>query len=428
MEQRKNDLKIARLKEELGRAIEGDDIDTADLITAQLLKLQGLRSRKKVPKGFAERIAVEGTGFRGKREKRKLLFVLAAVLVLMFSVGVISYAAGIFFPYTKNRDGSVTPVNALQESVEFKAAQEYHSYLDHMTEEEWVRLADTSESAIYDVPSKVEEICRKYNLKFATTRTEFSSYGSAEQQLERMGMKSLLGIKLREALKEAEGEIFSGYMFDDGNLHMEVEVDGRDSQTRSIISIDLTPEGSFPWTGFAPNMGGFDEGRSVDLIQSESGLCFPYIEASEKDSAKVFNKVGKYYITLGVSKALTGRLEQVFEKERTDLMEKLDQTVRTKTGCTDYESLAEKFAVGLGKAVAADAAAVQKAEEEHNWERKRSLLLEYGELTETELDVFDECEKKIANLQEKSDQLCILTRKDMEEALALFDFESLQKR
>lgn len=96
MEQRKNDLKIARLKEELGRAIEGDDIDTADLITAQLLKLQGLRSRKKVPKGFAERIAVEGTGFRGKREKRKLLFVLAAVLVLMFSVGVISYAAGIF--------------------------------------------------------------------------------------------------------------------------------------------------------------------------------------------------------------------------------------------------------------------------------------------------------------------------------------------
>ena len=46
MEQRKNDLKIARLKEELGRAIEGDDVDTADLITAQLLKLQGLRSRK----------------------------------------------------------------------------------------------------------------------------------------------------------------------------------------------------------------------------------------------------------------------------------------------------------------------------------------------------------------------------------------------
>ena len=49
-------------------------------------------------------------------------------------------------------------------------------------------------------------------------------------------------------------------------------------------------------------------------------------------------------------------------------------------------------------------------------------------MTETELDVFDECEKKIVNLQKKSDQLCILTRKDMEEALALFDFESLQKR
>lgn len=175
-------------------------------------------------------------------------------------------------------------------------------------------------------------------------------------------------------------------------------------------------------------MGGFDEARSVDLIQSESGLCFPYIETSEKDSAEAFNKVGKYYITLGVSKALTERVERAFEKERTDLMEELDQTVRKKTGCANYESLSEKFAVGLGKAVAADAAAVQKAEEEHNWERKRSLLLEYGELTETELDVFDECEKKIVNLQKKSDQLCILTRKDMEEALALFDFESLQKR
>ena len=132
------------------------------------------------------------------------------------------------------------------------------------------------------------------------------------------------------------------------------------------------------------------------MIQSESGLCFPYIETSEKDSAKVFNKVGKYYITLGVSKVLTERVE--------------------------------KFGVGLGKAVAADAAAVRNAEEEQNWDRKRSLLLKYGGLTETELDVFDECEKKIVNLQKKSDQICILTRKDMEEALALFDFESLQKR
>ena len=109
-------------------------------------------------------------------------------------------------------------------------------------------------------------------------------------------------------------------------------------------------------------------------------------------------------------------------------MEELDQTVRKKTGCANYESLSEKFGVGLGKAVAADAAAVRNAEEEQNWDRKRSLLLKYGGLTETELDVFDECEKKIANLQKKSDQLCILTRKDMEEALALFDFESLQKR
>ena len=161
-------------------------------------------------------------------------------------------------------------------------------------------------------------------------------------------------------------------------------------------------------------MGGFDEARSVDLIQSESGLCFPYIETSEKDSAKVFNKVGKYYITLGVSKALAGRLERAFEKERTDLMEKLDQTVRTKTGCTDYESLAEKFAVGLGKAVAADAAAVQKAEEERNWElNDKVCCLSYGELAETELDVFDECEKKIVKIicKRKVNRICIINKK-----------------
>lgn len=346
----------------------------------------------------------------------------------LFSLGVVSYAAGIFLPQIKNGDGSVTTVNAAQDSDEFKAMQEYNRYLDHLTEAEWRQLADTRAKAVYDFPSEVKEICGKYSLKFATKKTELSSYTDAAMQLKKMGLFPLLGDKLRESLEQTgEGQL-SGYVFDDGNFHFEAEIKGEDNGVHSILSINFTPEGSFPWTGFASNMGDFDEKQGVGLIQKGPGICFSYITNSEQDKAKVFGKAGGYYMTLGISKTLTGSLEQGLEQERIRLMGELDQKVCRETGERDYESLFEKFAIGLAKAAEVDNSAVREAEAEHDWELKRKLLLKYGDLTEAELDVYSECEKKLAEQLQKRERLCIVTGNDVEQVLAMFDFESLEKQ
>ena len=109
-------------------------------------------------------------------------------------------------------------------------------------------------------------------------------------------------------------------------------------------------------------------------------------------------------------------------------MGELDQKVCRETGERDYESLFEKFAIGLAKAAEADNSAVREAEAEHDWELKRKLLLKYGDLTEAELDVYGECEKKLAEQLQKRERLCIVTGNDVEQVLAMFDFESLEKQ
>lgn len=422
----KNELDLKRLREELGHAIEAGDVDSADRLTARLLKVQGFVGKKRMPRGFAKEICRKGNHSGVKKKTRMLL--LAAVLTALFSLGVASYASGIFLPQIKNGDGSVTTVNAAQDSDEFKAMQEYNRYLDYLTEAEWRQLADTREKAVYDFPSKVKDICEKYSLKFATEKTELSSYAAAEMQLKKMGLFPLLGDKLRESLDQTAKGQFSGYVFDDGNFHLEAEIKGEGGPSHLILSINFTPEGSFPWTGFVSNMGDFDEKQGVGLIQKEPGICFSYITNSEQDKAKVFGKAGGYYMTLGISKTLTGSLEQGLEQERIRLMGELDQKVCRETGERDYESLFEKFAIGLAKAAEADNSAVREAEAEHDWELKRKLLLKYGDLTEAELDVYGECEKKLAEQLQKRERLCIVTGNDVEQVLAMFDFESLEKQ
>lgn len=425
MNQKDKKCVIEEIKKRLDQAIDAGDIEMADRLTTELLEQQKQEPKKHMPDQFSESLAKKACCSGEKRtakKRRKLFIALAAVLIAILSIGTIAYASGIIFPKIENKDGSDTPVNAALDSAEYKAAKEYNQYLDSLSDEELEKTADYRDDAVYDLPGKVKEICKKYHLKYAAKMTEFKDYREVVKELKARELSGLLGEKLKKSLKETMKASTAGYYFDDGNLHLEIVVDdGDDQKENGILTLNVAPEGSFPWMGFSSNQGASDdEEKTLYTLQSKDGILFTCAE--DGDNVRAFGKTGNHYITIGVSKTWTEAQDKAFEKQRSKLMATLDRSVQEKTELDSYLQLQEKLGKGIKTASEENPKAMQKALEGDSklyW----SLMNKYGGLTAQEQELYKDCGSQLEKLYGKWDAGLHVSREDMKEYLDLLNLE-----
>lgn len=375
------------IKSRLDRAIDGGDVNLADQLTARLLEMEGLTAKTDVPEW---RYGGEKWNRGRAGGKRRRLFIsLAAVMAAILSIGTIAYASGMLFPEIKNGDGSATPVNAAIDSKEYRAAQEYNQYLDSLTEEALAETADYSADAVYDLPQKVEAICQKYGLKYATEKHAFTSYEEVERQLSDRGLSGILSRELADALKHTIKNSRGGYYFDDGNLHLEMEVPNQDpAQGNIILSIDLTPEGSFPWMGFEPNTGPENRQKETVPLESNSGDLFTGVVDGMRVSA--FGKTGRYFVTVGAVKDFAKEETDKYNQQLNTINDTYDQKIKTETKLSGRKALEEKVSGAIAEADKKDPKLMEKAFAGSSTAAYKKLLKQYGNLSDQEVRIWIE--------------------------------------
>ena len=114
---------------------------------------------------------------------KKLPMALAAVGAAIVIVAVIAAAAGIFSG--QDTKENITDLQAsgqerISDTNGYKAMREYYEYLHSLSEEELETVIDTSETAVYEAPAKIKELCEKYQLKYAAKETELLSWDAVE--------------------------------------------------------------------------------------------------------------------------------------------------------------------------------------------------------------------------------------------------------
>ena len=256
-------------------------------------------------------------------------------------------------------DEEVSRINAIRGSGEFNALYEYIEYLQSL-EGDYV----CEDGALYDDTDKVKELADKYGLKYAKTRIDFNSVDDVLNE-------KVVPDEIKAYLKDSKD--FSGYAFDDGNMHLEFVVSDTE-MTDVIVSLNFTPEGSFPWPGYSPELGvEMEEGYYLTTDTGNTFVC------TGKDNVYCFGKMDSHYITVGFQKTTTEKADQLYSRDRDKLYAELDSKVQHETRFDSYGDLQTFWATG-------------------------------GEVTEKELSVYEQCHEKVWQLQQESDEVLKIKR------------------
>ena len=263
---------------------------------------------------------------------------------------------------TNTSDGNVSRINAVRGSDEFNALSEYIEYMQSLDGD-----YECEDGALYDDADKVKELADKYGLKYAKTRTDFSS---ADDVLD----EKMISDEIKTYLKDSKD--FSGYAFDDGNIHLEFIVPDTE-MTDMIVSLNITPEGSFPWPGYSPELG--VEMEEDYYLTTDAGNTFV---CTGSEHACCFTKMNSHYITVGFQKTTTEKADQLYRSDRDKLYAELDSKVQHETRFESYWDLQTFWATG-------------------------------GEVTEKELSVYEQCHEKAWQLQQESDEVLKLENNEI---------------
>ncbi|MCQ4636978.1 hypothetical protein NE619_09565 [Anaerovorax odorimutans] len=352
-----------------------------------------------------------------KTGNKKLLIAVIGLAAVLIIVGIVAAATGVFSGGGKSGSGKVDK-SSLLESSEYKAAAEYNTYLDGLSDEEMEKVVDTSEDAIYDVPAKVKEICEKYGLKYAAKSTVLSSYDQVEKELEARKLSGVLGADLSKTLQETMKEYDGGYALDDGNLNLEIEEENSDANN-VFIYLNISPEGAFPY--LSPSFSAPDkdeEPQSVEeavkdfTFQPQKGAEFAC--RTEGSDGTAFGKAGDYYITMAITREQSDAKSDEYEKA----LAKADEKVKKEAGLDSLDELEEKVYSGLETAWEKEPEAMQEALDSGDQQQYQALQKKYSEASKKEIALFEGCKKELESYEKE----VAVTEKDVKEYLDKIDF------
>lgn len=258
------------------------------------------------------------------------------------------------YPGMSTSEGNISRINAIRGSDEFNALSEYIEYLQSLEGD-----YECEDGALYDDTDKVKELADKYGLKYAKTRTDFSS---ADDVID----EKVIFDETKAYLKDSKD--FSGYAFDDGNIYLEFATADTE-MTDMIVSLNITPEGSLPWPGYSPELG--VEMEEDYYLTTDAGNTFV---CTGGEHAYCFTKIDSHYITVGFQKTTTEKADQLYSNNRDELYAELDSKVQQDTRFKSYWDLKTFWATG-------------------------------SEVTEKELSVYEQCHEKEWQLQQESDEV-----------------------
>lgn len=159
-----------------------------------------------------------------RRFSRKFV-ALTAAMVLVFAFGAVAYATDMFglgiLKYEWGQEETAYP----EDSVQFKALEEYESYLATLSDEEYHEYIYTEDGTINPKNDKLKEVLKKYNLVYPDqTKTTYAE--SADEMFDNAGIPNFLG--------DANGYNRNQSDYDPGFINYEVgEVE---------IAMDINPD------------------------------------------------------------------------------------------------------------------------------------------------------------------------------------------
>lgn len=264
------------------------------------------------------------------KSSKKLVIALVVIIVAVVVVGIAIFkgGAGSSAPADpKEAAEQVVSENSSLESNEYKAALEYSKYFDTLSDEETDKLLEDSADAIYDAPDQVKKLCKKYNLKYSTKSEELTSWTEVEKALKDKEFTEVFSEELLAALKTSADKYGGGYSLDQGNLYLEIEEEKE--KGTALITLDITPEGVFPWQESIFEVAKGDEaGKTIFTYKAGNDQPFSCIIDGWEGTA--FGKAGGYYISIVVSNQSASETEDTDVMTQKDMESYLDQIDFTK--------------------------------------------------------------------------------------------------
>lgn len=370
--------------------------------------------------------AANKTSNKKKKGNRKLVVAVAILIAAAIIVGIAAYATGLFSKSGTGKSSSISTEEAAQSPVlkskEYEAVKAYNQYLEDLSDEETEKVTDSSEDAVYDVPAKVKELCEKSGLKFATKKKGIESYEELEKELGSRKLTGVLNDDLTQALKTTMEDYEGGNALDDGNLYLEIEKTGKsEEEADTSISLNFSPVGTFPWKAYSFDMGtdgaSDPDPNAARFYQFSPAKDTDFIGTTELSDGTAFGKAGKYYVTMTISKDLSEKESDAYEKAQ----ETRDQKIKKETGLDGMDELEEKVSSGLEAASKEDKAALQKAIDNNDAAKYQELQKKYTKASDKEFQLYQECKKELAQYEDK----IAVTQKDIETYLKALDFSKL---
>lgn len=351
---------------------------------------------------------------RSKKNKGLIMGICCTAAAILL-IGGISGAAGIF-SVSRTADSNEALLNQVEalNSNEYKAVAEYNRYLDGLTDEEMEKVIDTSDDAIYEAPGKVKELCETYGLKQASEMTELLSWENVEAAMKERKLTGIMDAAMEKMMKRTAEEYGGGYAFDDGNLYLELDAGGG-SKTESpmLISIAISPEGTFPWQGYSVEAEkGAEDGSQLFSCSTKDGEPF----ACRIDSSEgiAFGKVGSFYLTMVVSKDQSDEQIEQYEKE----LARAEEQIKKETGLSGMDELEEKVYSGLETAWEKEPEAMQQALDQDDSEQYEALEKKYSQASEEEIQMYETYHKALDEYDKEPE----LTQEELEAWLNHFNF------
>lgn len=297
----KNDSTIL-LKRKLDEAMEAGKIPEIDALSEEIMEREGLAPVSGMPDGFPEQIQRIAEMENAKNERRKngrqgaprRIFVFAAAFVLLLVLGTAAYAAGWMFPKEVVDSGTSRIFPFGEDSPEYKAASEYVQNWDR---EKTADFYDPWEHPIYGDEEKVEELSRKYGLRFATEKTALRSLPDVKKQLEN---RKLDGIFAEPLMKKIGRSIETlnqskkwdspqdynvktdNFVLNDGTMSL-----GWRGGSPDILSCSVTflPKGTFPYMELENEMLLFDSNSAQGFFtqKTKSGKTICCVPRGEQE-------------------------------------------------------------------------------------------------------------------------------------------------
>ncbi|MCI7300237.1 MAG: hypothetical protein SOR93_03070 [Clostridiales Family XIII bacterium] len=350
-----------------------------------------------------------------KTGNRKLLLIVIALAVVLVIVGIVAAVTGVFSGGGKSGSAKTADSSLLQ-APEYKASAEYEAYLDGLSDEELDKVIDTSDEAIYEAPAKVKELCETYGLKYAAKATDLTSYEQVEKELEARKLSGFLGDELSKQLQTTMKEYDGGYVFDDGELYLEIEQEDEE-RGNVLLLLNITPKGVFPYQSSSFQAQEKDAAPQTveDMMknftyQPKSGGDF--ICRTQGPDGTAFGKAGDYYITMAMTREPSDAKSEEYEKA----VEKLDEKVKKAVGIDSLDELEEKVYSGIQTAWEKEPDAMQEALDNDDKQQYQALQDKYTTTSKEELALYEECKKEL------EPQEVYVTEQDLQDTLNKLDF------